>query len=209
MNNLLVQTLSLEELNTLDAHELLAYIQEVHGSRAGIITSFQNTGCVIIDIARQVAPDIRIMTIDTLRLHPETYDHIAAIEQHYDIRVERFTPNLETLINMVRNHGEYLFFDSKPKQEYCCNVRKVEPNRRALSLLDVWITGLRRDQPVGRIEPDDGVLGIGSGSVAAMAAAKALLAHTQLDAREIATEALMVAAAMDIYTNTTLTIEEI
>ena len=59
------------------------------------------------------------------------------------------------------------------------------------------------------IEPDDGVLGIGSGSVAAMAAAKALLLHTQLDAREIATEALGVAAAMDIYTNTNLTIEEI
>jgi ATP-dependent HslUV protease subunit HslV len=39
------------------------------------------------------------------------------------------------------------------------------------------------------IEPDDGVLGIGSGSVAAMAAARALLAHTALDARSIAAEA--------------------
>ena len=59
------------------------------------------------------------------------------------------------------------------------------------------------------IEPDDGVLGIGSGSIAATAAARALMAHTELPAREIATEAMRVAAAMDIYTNDRLTIEEI
>ena len=59
------------------------------------------------------------------------------------------------------------------------------------------------------IEPDDGVLGIGSGSTAATAAARALLAHTQLPARRIAEESLRVAAAIDIYTNDQLTIEEI
>ena len=59
------------------------------------------------------------------------------------------------------------------------------------------------------IEPDDGVVGIGSGGVAAMAAARALLAHTEMDARAVATEALRVAAGLDIYTNDSLTVEEI
>jgi ATP-dependent HslUV protease subunit HslV len=59
------------------------------------------------------------------------------------------------------------------------------------------------------IEPDDGVLGVGSGSVAAMAAARALLAHTELDVRTVATEAMRIAAGVDIYTNDQLTIEEI
>jgi len=59
------------------------------------------------------------------------------------------------------------------------------------------------------IEPDDGVLGIGSGSVAAMAAARALLAHTALDARAIATESLRIAAELDLYTNDRLVVEEI
>jgi ATP-dependent HslUV protease subunit HslV len=59
------------------------------------------------------------------------------------------------------------------------------------------------------IEPDDGVLGIGSGSVAAVAAARALLAHTQLEPRVVATEALGIAAGIDIYTNDELTVEEI
>jgi len=59
------------------------------------------------------------------------------------------------------------------------------------------------------IEPDDGVLGIGSGSVAATAAARALLAHTEMRPREVATEALGIAAGIDIYTNDQLTVEEI
>jgi ATP-dependent HslUV protease subunit HslV len=59
------------------------------------------------------------------------------------------------------------------------------------------------------IEPDDGIVGIGSGSVAAMAAARALMTHTELSAREIATDALRIAAGIDIYTNDRLTVEEI
>ena len=59
------------------------------------------------------------------------------------------------------------------------------------------------------IEPDDGVLGVGSGALAAMAAARALLAHSALDARSIATEALRIASGLDIYTNDHLAVEEI
>jgi len=59
------------------------------------------------------------------------------------------------------------------------------------------------------IEPDDGVLAIGSGGVAAMAAARALLGHTNLDPRAIATEALRIAAGIDIYTNDQIAVEEL
>lgn len=59
------------------------------------------------------------------------------------------------------------------------------------------------------IEPDDGVLGIGSGSVAATAAARALLAHTSLSAREVAEEAMRIAAGIDLYTNDRLAVEEL
>ncbi len=59
------------------------------------------------------------------------------------------------------------------------------------------------------IEPDDGVLGIGSGSIAATAAARALMAHTEMSPRQIANESLLIAAGIDIYTNDRLTVEEI
>jgi ATP-dependent HslUV protease subunit HslV len=59
------------------------------------------------------------------------------------------------------------------------------------------------------IEPDDGIIGIGSGGNFAMAAARALARHTQIDARVIAEIAMGVAAEICIYTNTNLTIEEL
>lgn len=59
------------------------------------------------------------------------------------------------------------------------------------------------------IEPDDGVIGIGSGGPYAMAAARALARHSSLDARAIATEAMAVAADICIYTNSQVVIEEL
>ena len=148
------ETVFLERLNEMAPEELLAWAYAEHGRRAGIVTSFQNTGCVMIDMARRVAPKMRVLTVDTLRLHRETYELIDRIEAHYGIGVERFKPDPDRLARMIEQHGEYLFFDGRLKQEYCCQVRKVEPNRRALATVDVWITGLRRDQSPGRADTD-------------------------------------------------------
>ena len=59
------------------------------------------------------------------------------------------------------------------------------------------------------IEPDDGIIGIGSGGAFAQAAAKALVRHSALDARAIAEEAMKIAAEICVYTNSQLTIEEL
>ena len=59
------------------------------------------------------------------------------------------------------------------------------------------------------VEPDDGILAIGSGGPYALAAARALIAHTDLGAREIATEALDIAAGICVYTNRKTTVEEL
>jgi len=59
------------------------------------------------------------------------------------------------------------------------------------------------------IEPDDGIVAVGSGGPFAMAAARALIRHSQLDARQIATEAMRIAADICIYTNSNLTVEEL
>ena len=59
------------------------------------------------------------------------------------------------------------------------------------------------------IEPDDNVIGIGSGGTYAAAAAKALLKHTEMSAREIVEKSLEITASLCIYTNDTIRIEEI
>jgi ATP-dependent HslUV protease subunit HslV len=88
--------------------------------------------------------------------------------------------------------------------------------RAAVELVREWRTDrvLRRQTFLlsgtgDLIEPDDEVMGVGSGSVAAIAAARALVAHTALAPREIAVEALKIAAGIDIYTNAELTVEEL
>jgi ATP-dependent HslUV protease subunit HslV len=59
------------------------------------------------------------------------------------------------------------------------------------------------------IEPDDGLIGIGSGGPFALAAARALVAHSTLDAKAIAVEAMRVAAGICVYTNDRVTVEEL
>ena len=59
------------------------------------------------------------------------------------------------------------------------------------------------------IEPDDGIIAIGSGGMYALSAARALMAHTDLDARTMATEAIRIAGEVCIYTNGNVVVEEI
>ncbi|EKD42792.1 MAG: hypothetical protein ACD_73C00019G0003 [uncultured bacterium] len=120
------------------------------GTRAAIGTSGQLTGCVMIDMAFKAGVTPRIFTIDTLKLFPETYTLFNDLEIKYSCEIEKIKPDPNTLSQMVLEHGEHLFFDSKEKQELCCFVRKVEPNRMILKTLDVWITGLRADQSFSR-----------------------------------------------------------
>lgn len=86
---------------------------------------------------------------------------------------------------------------------------------RILRRLDALLAAADRDHAfiisgTGEvIEPDDGVIGIGSGGPYALAAARALIAHSALTAREIAEEAMKIAAAICVYTNDQITVEEL
>jgi phosphoadenylyl-sulfate reductase (thioredoxin) len=135
-----------ERLEAMPADEILRWAFETHGPRAAIVTSFQSTGTVTIDLASRLGLPFRVATVDTLRLHAETHEFIRLVERRYGLKIERFEPDADRVRKMIDQHGEYLFFDSKEKQEHCCSIRKVEPNERILETLDVWITGLRRDQ---------------------------------------------------------------
>ena len=84
-------------------------------------------------------------------------------------------------------------------------LRRLEAIMIAVDDTDMYLISGNGDV----IAPDEGIIGIGSGGVAAQAAAKALLEHTELDARGIVAEAMKIAASLCIYTNDYFTIEEI
>lgn len=133
-----------------DPKDLLKEVFTRFGNRAAIGTSGQLTGSVMIDLACSSGVKPRVFTIDTLRLFPETYELFDAVEKKYSIQIEKIQPDQSKLEKMIAENGEYLFFDSKEKQELCCNIRKVEPNEKILDSLDVWLTGLRADQSKAR-----------------------------------------------------------
>ncbi len=146
------------ELETVgEPGALMVELERRFPGRVAIGTSGQLSGCALINLASQAGLKPRVFTNDTLRLFPETHKLFEALEKRYGIHIDRFTPDAGAVESMIREHGEYLFFDSKEKQELCCRIRKVLPNERALESLDVWITGLRADQSrsratVGRFE---------------------------------------------------------
>ena len=122
--------------------QTLAWAFESFGNDVAISSAFGAEGMVLIDMASHVRKDLRIFTIDTDFLFPETYSLIDRIEQKYDIRIERVF-SLLSPEEQERVHGAKLW-TRDPDQ--CCNLRKVEPLRRKLSELRAWITSIRRDQ---------------------------------------------------------------
>ena len=131
--------------------EILFQMFKRFEERAVIITSGQLTGMIITHMAHENGIPFRVCTIDTLLLFPETYTFLEKVEARYGIQIERLKPDLGKVDRMVNLHGEFLFFDSKDKQEHCCHTRKVEPLERLLrENIDVWFSGLRRDQSENR-----------------------------------------------------------
>lgn len=94
----------------------------------------------------------RIFTLDTGRQFPQIYELIDRTQMAWGIRIEVFFPDFRRVQEMVREHGVNLFYDSIDLRHLCCNVRKIEPLKRALEGVDVWITGLRRSQSVTRAD---------------------------------------------------------
>ncbi len=99
---------------------------------------------VLIDLALNIRKDIQVFSLDTGRLHPETYRFIDQVNQHYKINIELLTPDHSLLDPFVKEKGLFSFYQDGHTE--CCGLRKVEPLRRKLSQLDAWITGQRKDQ---------------------------------------------------------------
>ncbi len=131
---------------TMEMGDLLKWADEAFPGRAVISTSLQRTGIVLLHLASELGLSLRVATVDTWRLHRETHEFLEQIEKRYGCDVERIVPNAEQVNSMIERFGEYLFFDSKEKQEYCCQVRKTRPHHELLTTADCWIAGVRRDQ---------------------------------------------------------------
>ena len=129
----------------LPADRLLAWAIETYGRQFAVVTSFQAEGMVVLDLARQVDPGVRVLTLDTGRLPEETYQVIEAVRTGMGLEVEVVSPDPADVAAMVARHGPNLFHKDPALRRLCCHVRKVAPLDRALSGVAAWATGRRRE----------------------------------------------------------------
>lgn len=102
---------------------------------------------VLIDMAVKIGQPFRVFTLDTGRLHPETYRFIDRVQHHFDLEIQTFFPQAAAVERLVSAKGLFSFYKDGHKE--CCGIRKVEPLMRALTPHRAWVTGQRQDQSPG------------------------------------------------------------
>jgi len=129
------------DLEEASAEEVLAYAVREWHPRLAVACSFQKEASVIVDLIKSIEPDARIFTLDTGVLFSETHAVWQRVQERYGTPVEVYKGM--SLSEQARRHGDALW---ERDPDACCAIRKVGPLEAALSSVDAWVSGLRRDQ---------------------------------------------------------------
>ncbi len=132
------------------AGEILAWADARFGVCAAISSSFGVEDVVLIDLAAAAAPRLRVFTLDTGRLPPETYEVMEEVRRRYQIGIQSWFPDRTAVERLEGEQGFFSFRRSVEDRKECCAIRKLEPLSRALHGVSAWVTGLRRGQSVTR-----------------------------------------------------------
>lgn len=121
-------------------------------SPAALASSLSAEDMVLTDaIAREGLP-IEVFVLDTGRLHADTLSLVQETRSRYGIDIRIYEPQAAAVSEYIKFHGRDAFYGSVELRRRCCEIRKVEPLRRALVGKRAWITGQRREQSPSRSE---------------------------------------------------------
>ncbi|MGB7441846.1 MAG: phosphoadenylyl-sulfate reductase [Coleofasciculaceae cyanobacterium] len=141
-----MQTLAIEDLAseyaTKSPQEILELALDMFDNMSISFSGAEDV--VLIDMASKIKPGLKVFSIDTGRLHSETYQFLDKVREHYDIQLEVIFPDTSQIEALVREKGLFSFYKDGHKE--CCGIRKVVPLKRKLATLDAWVTGQRKDQ---------------------------------------------------------------
>lgn len=140
--------------------KVLEFFLKEYKTRIALSSSMGAEDQVLTHMMVGIDKTAKIFTLDTGRMFPETYDVIDKTCMKYGISIQIYFPSNSDVEEMVNSRGINLFYESIENRQFCCNIRKVEPLKRAFHGLDVWICGLRHEQSATRqdmqmIEWDD------------------------------------------------------
>jgi phosphoadenosine phosphosulfate reductase len=148
-------------LTNLSIVEKLRYLAEQHPGKVVFTTSFGYEDQVITDMIFANNIEIKVITLDTGRLFPETYKVFNSTVERYKKQIVVYFPPAAEVEAMVTKKGPFSFYESLENRKECCHIRKVIPLKRALAGHEIWITGLRASQSGNRsgmleFETDEG-----------------------------------------------------
>jgi phosphoadenosine phosphosulfate reductase len=123
-------TAAAEALETASAADVVRWAWDRYGSSLVVTSSFQDS--VLIDVVASVAPRTEVVFLDTQYHFPETLAYVEQVRERYGL-------NLRVVRPRVAADDRW-----RDDPDGCCQVRKVEPLRRALAGKSAWVTGLRR-----------------------------------------------------------------
>ena len=145
-------TIDPKDFETKSPEELLRWSMDNYGLEAGLASSFGVEDMVLIDMISKLGGPITIFTLDTGRLHEETYELMERVRTKYGLEVKTYFPDNKKVEDLIEQKGFFSFRESVENRKECCHIRKVEPLNRALSGLKAWVTGIRRSQGVTRTD---------------------------------------------------------
>lgn len=149
-------TENIESLNQqwagLSAEEILKNALALFNDKITFASSLGAEDQVITYMLSKIDKSVNIITLDTGRVFPETYDLLHRTINRYGIAIKSYYPDTTQVEEMVNTKGINLFYESIENRKLCCHIRKIVPLRRALLGMNAWITGLRREQSVTRTD---------------------------------------------------------
>ena len=98
--------------------------------------------------------NIKVATLDTGRLFPQTYDVLSNTIIKYKKTIDIYFPDYEAVEKLVTEKGPYSFYQSVENRKECCGIRKIVPLNRALTNMECWISGIRAEQSENRSKMD-------------------------------------------------------
>ena len=141
-----------EKLKSNNLENILKEIVIEYGNKAAFSTSLSWEDQVITHHIFSLDLPIKVFTLDTGRLFPETYSVLNRTLDRYKKQIDVYFPNFVKVEKLVTEKGPISFYESLENRKECCFVRKVEPLNRALQGIDCWITGLRAEHSENRSE---------------------------------------------------------
>ncbi len=143
------------EIKGLQQIEALALLAEKFPGEIVFSTSFGWEDQVITHMIFSNNLPIKVFTLETGRLFPETYYVWNRTMEMYESPIHAYYPNHELLEKMVNAKGPSSFYESVENRKECCGIRKVEPLKRALFGNKLWVTGIRAEQSANRHDMDN------------------------------------------------------